>query len=108
MWDPDRDSMRLTGPARGLGLGPLVPECSSAALLALSAPQDRALVEAFLQPKQPGEEIVAKVRMRGAPPCIWRGVWLEDGGRAAGAIVSEAQFAPEPRDALTGLLERRA
>src|SRR6202012_1091282 len=29
-------------------------------------------------------------------------------GRAAGAIVSETQFAPEPRDALTGLLERRA
>ena len=26
MWDPERDSMRLTGPARGLGLGPLAPE----------------------------------------------------------------------------------
>ena len=108
MWDPERDSMRLTGPARGLGLGPLVPECSTAALMALAAPQDRALVEELLQPKEPGEVISAKVRMRGGPPCMWRGVWLEEGGRAAGAIVAETQFAPEPRDALTGLLERRA
>ncbi len=108
MWDPERDSMRLTGPARGLGLGPLVPECSTAALMALAAPQDRALVEELLQPREPGEEISAKVRMRGGPPCLWRGVWLEEGGRAAGAIVSETQFAPEPRDALTGLLDRRA
>ena len=108
MWDPDRDSMRLTGPARSLGLGPLAPECSTAALMALAAPQDRMLVESLLQPKAPGEEFVAKVRMRGAPPCIWRGVWLEEGGRAAGAIVAETQFAPEPRDALTGLLDRRA
>ena len=108
MWDPERDSMRLTGPARGLGLGPLVPECSTAALMALAAPQDRALIEELLQPKEPGQEISAKVRMRGGQPCMWRGVWLEEGGRAAGAIVSETQFAPEPRDALTGLLERRA
>ncbi|MEI9890828.1 MAG: bifunctional diguanylate cyclase/phosphodiesterase [Caulobacteraceae bacterium] len=108
MWDPERDSMRLTGPARSLGLGPLAPECSIAALLALAAPQDRALVEALLQPKPPGEEVVAKVRMRGGAPCLWRGVWLEEGGRAAGAIVAESQFGPEPRDALTGLLERRA
>ena len=108
MWDPERDSMRVTGPARSLGLGPLAPECSTAALLALAAPQDRALVEDMLSPKEPGEEIVAKVRMRGGPACVWRGVWLEEGIRAAGAIVAETQFAPEPRDALTGLLDRRA
>jgi c-di-GMP-specific phosphodiesterase len=48
------------------------------------------------------------VRMRGGPASIWRGVWLEEGGRAAGAIVAETQFAPEPRDSLTGLLDRRA
>ena len=107
MWDPERDSMRLTGPARGLGLGPLAPECSSAALMALAMPQDRTLMETLLQPKEPGEEVIAKVRMRGGAPCIWRGVWLEEGGRAAGAIVAETQFAPEPRDALTGLLDRR-
>jgi c-di-GMP-specific phosphodiesterase len=107
MWDPERGSMRLTGPARGLGLGPLAPECSTAALLALALPQDRMLVEELLSPRAPGEEILAKVRMRGGPACIWRGVWLEEGGRAAGAIVAETQFAPEPRDSLTGLLDRR-
>jgi c-di-GMP-specific phosphodiesterase len=108
MWEPERDSMRLMGPARGLGLGPLAPECSTAAMIALAAPQDRMLVEALLQPKAPGEQIVAKVRMRGGPPCIWRGEWLEEGVRAAGVIVAEARFAPEPRDALTGLLDRKA
>ena len=107
MWDPARGSMRLTGPARGLGLGPLAPECSTAALLALAMPQDRMLVQDLLEPKAPGAEIVAKVRMRNGPACIWRGVWLEEGGRAAGAIVAETQFAPEPRDSLTGLLDRR-
>jgi c-di-GMP-specific phosphodiesterase len=108
MWDPERGSMRLTGPARALGLGPLAPECATAALLALAMPQDRMLLEDLLRPKAPGEEILAKVRMRNGPACIWRGVWLEEGGRAAGAIVAETQFAPEPRDALTGLLDRRA
>jgi c-di-GMP-specific phosphodiesterase len=103
MWEPERDRLRITGPARGLGLGPLAPECSTAAILALAAPQDRALLDEFLQPKAPGEEVAVKVRMRGGPPCLWRGVWLEEGVRAAGAIVSEAQFTPEPRDALTGL-----
>ncbi|MGZ3274473.1 MAG: putative bifunctional diguanylate cyclase/phosphodiesterase [Caulobacteraceae bacterium] len=107
MWDPERGSMRLTGPARGLGLGPLAPECSTAALLARALPQDRLMVEEMLAPKAPGEEILVKVRMRGGPACIWRGVWLEEGGRAAGAIVAETQFAPEPRDSLTGLLDRR-
>ncbi len=108
MWDPERDSMRLVGPARSLGLGPLAPECSSAAMIALAVPQDRMLVEAMLQPKAPGEEILVKVRMRGGPACIWRGEWLEEGGRAAGALVAETRFAPEPRDTLTGLLDRKA
>jgi c-di-GMP-specific phosphodiesterase len=108
LWDPERGGMRLTGPARALGLGPLAPECSTAALLALALPQDRMLVEDLLRPKAPGEEILAKVRMRNGPACIWRGVWLEEGGRAAGAIVAETQFAPEPRDSLTGLLDRKA
>jgi c-di-GMP-specific phosphodiesterase len=107
MWDPERDSLRLTGPARSLGLGPLAPECPAAAFLALVAPQDRALADTLLQPKAPGEEILSKVRLRGGPLCIWRGVWLEEGGRAAGAIVAETQFAPDPRDTLTGLLDRR-
>ncbi len=107
-WEPERDRLRLTGPIRALGLGPLASECSTAAMLALAAPQDRAIVEDFLQVREPGQTLSAKVRMRGGPACLWRGVWLEEGVRAAGAVVSELQYAPEPRDALTGLLERRA
>ena len=30
-WEPDLDRLRVYGPARGMGLGPLAPECSSAA-----------------------------------------------------------------------------
>jgi len=84
-WDPDRDSMRVTGPARSLGLGPLAPECSTPALLALAAPQDRALVEEFLTPKAAGDEAMARIRMRGGPVCVWRGdlpvMLIRDAGR---------------------------
>ena len=41
--------MGFTEAARTLGLGPLAPECSSAAVLALALPQDRALVEWYLR-----------------------------------------------------------
>src|ERR1700749_4088201 len=108
MWDPEKDRIRLTGSARAAGLGPLAPECSSTAMLALTAPRDRALVEEMLRPQPPGTEISVKLQMRAAAAAFWRGVWLEEGVRAAGAIAPEAQFAPEPRDPLTGLLDRKA
>ena len=107
-WDPNADRLRLTGAARRLGLSPLAPECSSAAVRALSMPQDRALVEEILRIQAPGVEIGARVRMRGGDACIWRGVWLEDGVRAAGVIVPETKFAASEQDALTGLLARRS
>jgi c-di-GMP-specific phosphodiesterase len=107
-WDPNADRLRLTGAARRLGLSPLAPECSSAAVRALSMPQDRALVEEILRIQAPGTEIGARVRMRGGDACIWRGVWLEDGVRAAGVIVPETKFAASEQDALTGLLDRRS
>jgi len=107
-WDPTADRLRLTGAARRLGLSPLAPECSSAAVRALSMPQDRALVEEILRIQAPGAEIGARVRMRGGDACIWRGVWLEDGVRAAGVIVPETKFAASEQDALTGLLDRRS
>jgi c-di-GMP-specific phosphodiesterase len=107
-WDPTADRLRLTGAARRLGLSPLAPECSSAAVRALSMPQDRALVEEILRIQAPGVEIGARVRMRGGDACIWRGVWLEDGVRAAGVIVPETKFAASEQDALTGLLDRRS
>lgn len=108
MWDPERDRMRLTGAVRALGLGPLAPECSSAALLALAAPQDRNLLESLLRRQPPGSDVAARAQMRGAASCLWRGVWLEEGARAAGVLAPERRFAVERRDGLTGLLERRA
>ena len=47
-WDPEKDKLRLTGASRALGLGPLAPDCSSAALRALVLPQDRAAAEDVL------------------------------------------------------------
>ena len=106
-WEPERDRLRVTGAARALGLAPLSPECSSAALLALCLPQDRAMVEELLRTQEPGCEVTTRLRMRGGETCIWRGVWLEEGGvRASGIIAPEAKFAASEIDNLTGLLER--
>ena len=107
-WEPDRDRLRLTGASRALGLGPLAPECSSTAMRALALPQDRALAEEVLAVQEPGTEIVVRLRMRGGGKCIWRGVWLEDGRRAAGVIVPETKFAASDTDKLTGLLDRKS
>jgi c-di-GMP-specific phosphodiesterase len=107
-WEPERDRLHLTGAAHGLGLSPILPECSSAAALALALPQDRALMEEVLRVQAPGGEVAARVRMRGAETCIWRGMWLEDGVRAAGVIVAETKFTASGQDSLTGLLDRRS
>jgi c-di-GMP-specific phosphodiesterase len=108
MWEPDDDRLRITGASRALGLGPLAPDCSSAALRALALPQDRALAEEMLKAQEPGTEIAVRQRMRGAGVCIWRGVWLEEGRRASGVIAPETKFAASEQDALTGLLDRRS
>jgi c-di-GMP-specific phosphodiesterase len=108
-WDPERDRLRMIGAARALGLGPLAPECSAAALVALALPQDREIVQEFLQPQPPSTPISCRLRMRNAETCIWRGVWLEEGGvRAAGLIAPEARFTASERDTLTGLFDRRS
>ena len=39
--------------------------------------------------------------------CLWRGVWLEDGVRAAGVAALEVKFSGSDTDALTGLLDRK-
>jgi c-di-GMP-specific phosphodiesterase len=108
LWEPERDRLRLSGASRALGLGPLAPEAASAAVRALVLPQDRAAVEEMLRVREPGSEIAARVRMRGAEPCLWRGVWLEEGLRAAGVVAREMRFTASERDALTGLLDRRS
>src|SRR5436190_5883688 len=46
--------------------------------------------------------------MRGGQSCIWRGVWLEEGVRASGVIVPEANFGSSEFDTLTGLLDRKS
>lgn len=107
-WEPERDRLLLTGASRALGLGPLAPECSSAALRALVLPQDRAFADDILRTQEPGHEIAVRMRMRTAGVCIWRGVWLEEGVRAAGVVAPETKFAASDLDPLTGLLDRRS
>lgn len=107
IWTPAEDSIRFTGATRSLGLGPLAPECSGAAFIALSLPQDRSLAERILKPAEEGTEIAVRLRMRGSETCLWRGVWLEDGLRAAGMVAVEAKISGSDKDALTGLLDRR-
>ncbi|MBA4012635.1 MAG: bifunctional diguanylate cyclase/phosphodiesterase [Phenylobacterium sp.] len=108
LWEPEKDRLHLTGASRALGLGPLAPECSSAAMRALALPPDRALAEDVLRVQEPGTEISVRLRMRGGGVCIWRGVWLEEGLRAAGVVAPEAKFAASDQDGLTGLLDRKS
>ena len=108
-WEPERDRITFQGATRALGLGPLAPECSSAAFVALALAQDREAVQEFLQVQPPGASLSARLRMGVADSCIWRGVWLEEGGvRAAGVCVPESRFAASERDSLTGLYDRKS
>jgi c-di-GMP-specific phosphodiesterase len=109
VWEPERDRMTFLGATRALGLGPLAPECSSAALGALALAQDRETLQDFLQVQPPGVGLSARLRMGASETCIWRGVWLEEGGlRAAGVCVPESRFAASERDVLTGLYDRKS
>ena len=108
VWEPEKDRLRLTGATRALGLGPLAPDCSSAALRALALPQDRAMAEDILRFQPPGGEVAVRLRLRGGEPSIWRGTWLEDGVRAAGVVAPEVRFAAAGVDSLTGLCDRRS
>ncbi len=66
------------------------------------------MAEDILRVQEPGSPIAVRVRMRGGQVCIWRGVWLEEGGlRAAGVIAPEVRFAAADLDTLTGLLDRK-
>jgi c-di-GMP-specific phosphodiesterase len=107
IWTPAEDSLRLTGATRLLGLGPLAPECSGAAFVALALPQDRSLAERILRPADEGTEVAVRLRMRAGETCLWRGVWLEDGLRAAGMVALDTKIAGTDKDALTGLLDRK-
>jgi c-di-GMP-specific phosphodiesterase len=107
-WSPCEDRLRFTGASRALGLGPLAPDCASAALRALVLPQDRSLAEDLLRQQPPHTEVALRLRMRSGAVGIWRGVWLEEGDRAAGVVAPETAFAASETDSLTGLLDRRS
>lgn len=107
-WAPGQDRLTVFGAAHSVGMGPLAPQCSSAEFLALVMPQDRQLAEQIIKPREEGAEIAVRLRLREAQNCVWRGVWLEDGLRAAGIVALETHLAAAHRDQLTGLLERRA
>jgi c-di-GMP-specific phosphodiesterase len=108
VWEPEEDRLRLFGAARQLGLGPLAPECSSAAFRALALPADRTAAEELLRIHEPGTEVTLRIKMRGGETCLWRGVWLEEGVRASGVVAPETRFAASEVDQLTGLLDRRS
>ena len=107
-WSPGDNLLRFTGATRALGLGTLAPDCNSAAFSALAMPQDRAIADQLLKPQDEGTEIALRFRMRGGEACLWRGVWLEDGLRAAGVAAVESRFGGVGKDTLTGLLDRRS
>ena len=107
-WCPADNVLRFSGATRALGLGPLAPECTPAAFSALAMPQDRAIADQLLKPQEEGTEIALRLRMRGGEACLWRGIWLEDGLRAAGVAAVESKFGGAGKDPLTGLLDRRS
>ncbi len=107
LWEPQVDRMSFTGPTRALGLGPLAPDCSGAALRALIQPQDRSAAAELLGVQPPGAEIEIRLRLLGGEQCLWRGVWLEDGVRAAGMVTADSRLSVSGFDSLTGLLDRR-
>ena len=107
-WTPHLDQISLTGAARELGLGALVPEGSSAAPRALVLPSDRASIDEALRQREPGAVVTARVRTRTGETCVWTGHWLNDGQSAAGVAAPELRFVATDRDRLTGLLECRS
>jgi len=108
LWEPSADRLSVTGSVQSLGLALLAPQCSSAAIRALTLPKDRAIAEDLLTVRAPGEAISLLFSLRGGATCLWRGVWLEDGVRAAGVITPAPGADKIVYDVLTGLMDRRS
>ena len=107
LWDPRSDRLRLTGAVASLGLAALGAECSSGELMVLARPEDRHAVEELIAQREPGDRIATQFSVRGGAAVTWRGEWLEEGVRAAGAARPATRYAETHRDALTGMLDRR-
>jgi c-di-GMP-specific phosphodiesterase len=103
-FDASTDRLELMGDLRALGLQPLAPSCSRAALAALTEEDDRAALDRLLTSSD-GGLAQATLRIAGGLPALWRGVWLEGGLCATGLIVPNP-VVTETIDALTGLLDR--
>lgn len=104
-WDSGQDRLSLIGAASALGFGPLLPECSSAAALAMVLPRDHARARSLFEPQTPGTEINVRLHMRGGQTNVWRGQWRA-GGRAVGVVSPDSDRVEPNLDALTGLLDR--
>jgi len=102
-YDAGADRLNLLGDLRTLGLQPLAPSCSLAALLAMTEEADRPGVSALFTPRAAPSR--ASVRMLSGPSTLWRGVGLEDGRCVTGVVVPVSEPA-DSFDALTGLLDR--
>lgn len=102
-YDARADRLELLGDLRALGLQPLAPHCSRAALMALTETADRPGLTALLTPG--GAQAQASVRLLSDVAVIWRGEWLEDGQCATG-VVTPAVAVADTYDTLTGLLDR--
>jgi len=102
-YDAGADRLNLLGDLRTLGLQPLAPSCSLAALLAMTEEADRPGVSALFTPGAAPSR--ASVRMLSGPSTLWRGVGLEDGRCVTGVVVPVSEPA-DSFDALTGLLDR--
>jgi c-di-GMP-specific phosphodiesterase len=102
-YDARADRLELLGDLRALGLQPLAPYCTRAALLALVEDADRADLAALLTPGT--GQTRATARLLSETTTIWRGEWLEDGACATG-VITPAAAAADAYDDLTGLLDR--
>jgi c-di-GMP-specific phosphodiesterase len=107
VWSPAEDCLRLAGAVRALGLSPLAPDASGAALRAIVLPEDRHLADELLQVRPAGAQATARLRVRGAEACVWRGAWQED-GRLMGFVSAESRTARAELDPLTGLPDRQS
>jgi c-di-GMP-specific phosphodiesterase len=109
-WSPAQNRLSLIGATEALGLEALGPSSTLEALAAITILADRPEARTLARAEPPGAPILKRLRLAiggGERSTVWRGAWLEDGA-AAGVVCAPDHFAETGRDALTGLLDRKA